>query len=58
MLPHPQLNQFFEAVAEVVEESILNALTSAETMHGFQGRVAHALPLDELQALLARRIAA
>jgi len=27
-------------------------------MHGFQGRVAHALPLDELQALLARRIAA
>lgn len=58
MLPHAQLNPFFEAVAEVVEESILNALTSAETMTGFHGRVAHALPLDELQALMARRTTA
>ena len=57
MLPHAQLNPFFEAVAEVVEESILNALTSAETMTGFQGRVAHALPLDELQTLMGRRTA-
>ena len=52
VLPH--LNPFFEAVAEVVEESILNALTAAETMTGFNGHTAHALPLDELQRVMAR----
>jgi len=53
MLPHHHLNEFFEAVAEAVEESILNALTAAETMTGFQGHTAHALPLDELQRVMA-----
>jgi D-aminopeptidase len=52
MLPNHHLNPMFEAVAEAVEESILNALTSAETMTGFKGRTAHALPLDELQQLM------
>ncbi|MEW5959924.1 MAG: P1 family peptidase [Chloroflexota bacterium] len=54
MLPHQQLNLFFEAVAEAVEESILNALTAAETMTGFKGRIAYALPLDELQRVMAK----
>jgi D-aminopeptidase len=54
MLPHHQLNLFFEAVAEVVEESILNALTAAETMTGFKDRTAYALPLDELQRVMTR----
>jgi D-aminopeptidase len=54
MLPQHHLNPFFEAVAEAVEEAILNALTAAETMTGFQGRTAHALPLDELQRIMAR----
>lgn len=54
MLPHRQLNPFFEAVAEAVEEAILNALTAAETMTGFQGRTAYALPLDDLQRVMAR----
>lgn len=53
MLPHEHLDPFFEGVAEAVEESILNALTAAETMTGFKGTV-HALPLDELQAIMAR----
>ena len=35
--------------------SSLNALTAAETLVGFQGRTAHALPLDRLQALLRGR---
>jgi D-aminopeptidase len=52
MLPNHHLNPMFEAVAEAVEESILNALTSAETMTGFKGRTVHALPLDELQRVV------
>jgi D-aminopeptidase len=48
-----QLNPFFAAVAEAVEEAILNALTAAETMMGWQGRVAYALPLDTLQQVMA-----
>lgn len=54
MLPHDHLNPFFEAVAEATEESILNALTSAETMVGWQQRVVYALPLDELQRIMAK----
>jgi len=54
MLPHQFLNVFFDAVGEAVEEAILNALTSAETMTGFQGHTAHALPLDELQRVMRK----
>jgi len=54
MLPHDHLNIFFEAVAEAVEEAILNALTAAETMTGWQGRTAYALPLDALQRVMAK----
>jgi D-aminopeptidase len=48
MLPHHHLNIFFQGVIESVEESILNALTSAETMTGYQGHTAYALPIDDL----------
>ena len=44
MLPLDQINPIFGATAEAVEESIINALTSAETMTGLDGRTAHALP--------------
>ncbi|MFQ5872577.1 MAG: P1 family peptidase [Dehalococcoidia bacterium] len=44
----------FDAVAEAVEESIINALTAAETMTGFQGRTAYALPLEELQRVMRK----
>jgi D-aminopeptidase len=54
MLPHHDLNFFFEAVSEAVEESILNALCAAETMTGYQGHTAYALPLDELQRVMAK----
>ncbi len=53
MIPHEHLNPFFEAVAEAVEEAILNCLTKAETMVGFKGRIACELPLDELQRVMA-----
>ena len=52
MVPHSRINPFFEASAEAVEESILNALTAAETMTGYQGRVVHELPLDDLQKIM------
>jgi D-aminopeptidase len=54
MIPHHHLNPFFEAVAEATEEAILNSLTAAETLTGYKGRTAHALPLDELQRVMAK----
>ena len=54
MIPHHHLNLFFEAVAEATEEAILNSITAAETLIGFKGHAAHALPLDELQRVMAR----
>ena len=53
MIPHDQLDQMFTAVADATEEAILNALCAAETMVGFRGRTAHALPLEDLWAILA-----
>ncbi len=54
MLPQAQLDPFFEAVIEAVEESVLNTLTAAETMTGLAGLTVHALPLDQLQRLMAK----
>lgn len=54
MLPHDQLDLFFEAVAEAVEEAILNSLTAATTMTGWQGRTVHAIPLGELQRVMVK----
>jgi D-aminopeptidase len=53
MLPNSQMDPLFDATAEAVEESILNALCAAETMTGQQERTVHALPLDRLQQLMA-----
>jgi D-aminopeptidase len=54
MLPNSQMNDLFQAVVEAVEEAILNCLTAAETMLGFQDRKAYALPLDELLQVMAK----
>jgi D-aminopeptidase len=54
MIPHHHLNPFFYAVAEAVEEAILNAMTAAETMLGYKGHTAHELPLDLLQQVMAK----
>lgn len=51
MLPSEELDRLFEATAETVSESILNALTMAETTRGVNGTV-EALPLDELVEIL------
>ncbi|MGH2534757.1 MAG: P1 family peptidase [Thermomicrobiales bacterium] len=54
MVPQPAMTPLFEAVAEATEEAILNALCMATTMTGINGHTAHALPLDRLQAIMAR----
>ena len=55
MLPHEDLNIFFTAVADATEEAILNALAAAETMTGYRGRTAHALPLDRVAEMMDLR---
>ncbi len=55
MLANSELNPLFQAVIEATEESILNALVTAETMTGRKGRVAHGLPGNLLQAVLTAR---
>ena len=54
MMPNDHMDPMFDATAEAVEESVLNALAAAETTVGLNGRTAHALPLDELQRVMAR----
>jgi D-aminopeptidase len=54
MIPNHLIDPLFEATAEAVEESILNALTAAETTVGYQGRTAHAIPLDTLQHVMEK----
>ena len=54
MLPLDHISPLFDATAEAVEESIINALTSAETMTGLKGRTAHALPLEELGRVMRK----
>ena len=54
MIPPGHLNPFFDAVAETVEESILNALVAAETMTGAHGHTAQAIPLDDIKKVMAK----
>ena len=44
----------FPAVAESVEEAVLNSLFRAETIVGRDGHMRHALPVDEVAALVRR----
>ena len=55
MLAPDAMTDLFQAAAEATEEAILNAMCMAETMTGRDGRVIHALPLDQLQAVMRRR---
>ena len=48
------LNPLFQAVVEATEESVINALTKAETMTGINGNRVHAIPYDRLAAALAK----
>ena len=51
-IPDPQLNPFFEAVIQAIDEAVLNSMVANETMEGCDDHVVHALPHDEVRRLL------
>ena len=54
MLSDQFIDAYFEATAEATEEAIVNALVAAETVTGYRGATAHAIPHDRLLAALER----
>jgi len=50
--PNNTISGLFEATMEATEEAIVNALCTAATMTGFDGRVCEAIPLDRLSAVM------
>jgi len=51
-LPLGKIDLFFEATVQAVEEAIVNAMVAAETMHGVNGNIIHAMPLDRVLPIL------
>jgi D-aminopeptidase len=51
-LADDELDGLFEATVDATEEAVVNALWSAETVVGREGRVAHGLPHDAVLELL------
>lgn len=54
MVPNENINSFFTAVAEAVEEAIVNAMVAAETMEGINGNKVYAIPHERLQSILKK----
>ena len=54
MLPNERINMLFWATAQATEEAILNAMVAAETMKGYNGNTAYALPHDRLREILKK----
>lgn len=52
ILQNSQMSPLFMAAAEACEEAILNSLFKAQTMKGWQGHKAEALPLDKLKKIM------
>ncbi|MFG1793525.1 P1 family peptidase [Nocardia sp. NPDC049149] len=52
-IPWGQLNPFYEAVVQVVEEAVVNALFAGQTMIGRDGHRAPGMPVDTVVKLLA-----
>ncbi|HEY4608369.1 MAG TPA: P1 family peptidase [Ilumatobacteraceae bacterium] len=52
VLADRELNGLFEAAVDVTEEAVLDSLFRATTTAGRNGRVAEALPIEELLALM------
>ena len=46
--PPACLDQLFRAVVDATEEAVWNSLTTADTTHGYQGRVLHNVPVEAL----------
>ena len=54
-VPWGYMDPFYEAVAQCVEEAVLNALIANEDMTGRRGHFSPALPHAQLRAMLANR---
>ena len=52
MLSDRDLNGLFEAAVDATEEAVLDSLFRATTTTGRFGRVAEALPIDEMLGLM------
>ena len=53
-LSNDLITSLFEATAQAVEESIVNAMIAAETMDGIHGNTAYAIPQDRLINILKK----
>ena len=53
MVPWGYMDPFYAAVVQSVEEAVLNALVSNETMTGRSGHLSPALPIDQVLERLA-----
>ena len=51
-MPDAQLDPFFEALIQAIDEAVINSLVANETMTGCDARVVHALPHAEVKRLL------
>jgi L-aminopeptidase/D-esterase-like protein len=54
MLQNDRINPLFEATIDATEEAIVNAMVAARTMTGADGYRVHALPTDQVMAILRR----
>jgi L-aminopeptidase/D-esterase-like protein len=54
MLPNARINPLFESTIDATEEAIVNAMVAAPTMTGADGYTVHALPVDQVLALLRK----
>ena len=51
-VPDAQLDPFFEAVIQAIDEAVINSMVANDTMKGCDDRVVHALPQAEVKRLL------
>ena len=53
-IPHNDLTTFFQATVEVTEESVCDALFTAETITGRDGNTLHALPPEKVAEIIQK----
>jgi len=52
-VPDAALGPFFAATIGAIDEAVLNALVANQTMTGADDHIVHALPHEEVRALMA-----
>ena len=53
-IPHNDLTTFFQATVEATEESLYDALFTAETVTGRDGNTLHALPPEKVAEIIRK----